>query len=240
MAAALAFNTTQAQTAKEIMRTVLDKVNGLTSKGEMKMTIVRPEWTREMSMKTWTKGDDYSLMLLTSPARDAGTGFLKREKEIWNWQPSISRTIKMPPSMMTQSWMGSDFTNDDLVKQSSIVDDYEHKILKEETIDGRECWLIELIPLPDAAVVWGKVLTWVDKTDYIQMKAEFYDEDEYLVNTMLGKDIKEMGGKMLAARLEVIPADEPGHKTIVETLWVEFDIELEDNFFTVQNMKRVR
>ena len=230
----------QGQDAKEILRKALEQVNGLSSHGEIKMTIVRPDWSREISIKSWSKDDDLALMLITAPARDEGTGFLKRDKEIWNWQPSISRVIKMPPSMMTQSWMGSDFTNDDLVKQSSIVDDYTHRIIGTETLEGRECTIIELIPKPDAPVVWGKVVTWVDNEDYLQLKTEFYDEDDFLVNTMLGTDITEMGGRMLAKRVQVIPADEPGNKTIVEQLWIEFDIDLDDSFFTVQNMKRVR
>ena len=121
----------ESQNAREIMLNVLEQVNGLSSEGEIKMTIVRPDWSREIVIKSWSKGDDLALMLITSPARDEGTAFLKREKEIWNWQPSISRVIKLPPSMMTQSWMGSEFTNDDLVKQSSIVDDYDQSIIGE-------------------------------------------------------------------------------------------------------------
>lgn len=225
---------------KEIIRKAEQRLNGNSNKGEMKMTIIRPTWKREMRMKTWSKGDDYSLVLVTAPARDQGTAFLKREKEIWNWQPNIDREIKLPPSMMSQSWMGSDFTNDDLVQQSSLVDDFSHRLLNSETIEGRDCYQIELIPNEDAAVVWGKIIMWIDKADFLQLKTEFYDEDGYLVNTMLGKDIKELGGRILPAILEVIPADEEGNKTIVEQLWIEFDIDIKDSFFSVQNMKRVR
>ncbi|MCB0626413.1 MAG: outer membrane lipoprotein-sorting protein, partial [Saprospiraceae bacterium] len=209
--------------ATEIVRQADQKMKGETSKSEMKMTIVRPTWKREMTMKTWSKGDDFALVLVTEPARDAGTAFLKRKNEIWNWQPTIDRVIKMPPSMMTQSWMGSDFTNDDLVKQSSMVSDYAHRLLGEETIEGRKCWKIEFIPHEETAVVWGKLIMWIDQADYLELKTEFYDEDDYLVNTMLGKDIKMLGGKLLPARLEVIPADEEGHMTIIEQLWIEFD-----------------
>lgn len=227
-------------TAQEIVAKADKKFKGETSTGEMKMTIERPTWTREVQMKSWSKGDDYSLILITAPARDKGAAFLKRGKEIWNWQPTIDRVIKLPPSMMMQSWMGSDFTNDDLVKQSSVVEDYTHKKLGEEKIEGYDCYKIEMIPNEDAAVVWGKVITWIDKTEFMQLKIEFYDEDGYLVNTMLGKNIKELGGKVLPARLEVIPADEPDQKTIIEYLTLEFDQKMDDLFFSVQNMKRVR
>ncbi|MEM1218837.1 MAG: outer membrane lipoprotein-sorting protein [Bacteroidota bacterium] len=226
--------------AKEIIRKSDEKLKGKTNTSTLKMTIVRPSWQREMIMKSWAKGDEYSLILVTSPARDKGTAFLKREQEMWNWQPTIDRSIKMPPSMMSQSWMGSDFTNDDLVKQSSIVVDYNHKLLGKEIIEGRECYKLELIPLEDAAVVWGKILIWIDTQEYMQMKTEFYDEDFYLVNTMLGKEVKELGGKLLPSILEVIPADEEGHKTIIEYMSLDFGSEIKDSFFSIQNMKRVR
>ena len=227
-------------TALEIIEKVDAKQKGTTSQSEFKMTIVRPTWKREISMKSWGLGDDYSLTLITSPARDKGTAFLKRKKEIWNWQPTIDRVIKLPPSMMMQSWMGSDFTNDDLVKQSSIVTDYEHKLLGEEEIDGKMCYKLEMIPKEEAAVVWGKILNWVSKDEFNQLKTEFYDEDDYLVNTMLGKKVKDLGGKMLPSILEVIPADEPEQKTIIEQVWIKFDEPMKESFFSVQNLKRLR
>lgn len=230
----------QTPDAKEIVRKADEKMRGLSNRAEMKMTIIRPSWTREMTMKTWGKGEDYALVLVTAPARDKGTAFLKRGREMWNWQPTIDRVVKMPPSMMSQSWLGSDFKNDDLVQQTSVVNDFSHKLLGSETIEGRACHKIELIPREDAAVVWGKIIVWIDKTDYLELKTEFYDEDGYLVNTMLGKDIKTMGGRVLPARLEVIPADEPGHKTMLEYIWIEFDKPMEESFFSVQNMKRVK
>jgi outer membrane lipoprotein-sorting protein len=227
-------------TAKEIVKNAEEKLNGKTSKGEMRMTIVRPGWQREMTMKSWSLGNDFALILVTGPARDKGTAFLKRGNEIWNWQPTIDRVVKLPPSMMAQSWMGSDFTNDDLVKQSSILEDYTHKLLGSETVNGRECYKIEMVPKPDAPVVWGKVISWIDKQEYMQMKTEFYDEDGYLVNTILGKEIKKLGGKLLPSKMEVIPADEPENRTLIENLWIEFNDPIGENFFSVQNMKRVR
>jgi outer membrane lipoprotein-sorting protein len=229
-----------AQTAYEIIKKAEDNARGQQAYGEMKMTIERPKWTREIIMKTWTKGDDYSLVVVTSPARDKGTAFLKRDKEIWNWQPSIDRSIKMPPSMMMQSWMGSDFTNDDLVKQSSMTTDFTHELIGKEVVDGRNCYVIEMIPKPDAAVVWGKIKMWVDDKDFLELKVEFYDEDDYLVNTMYGKNIMTLGGRTLPTKLELIPADKPNQKTIVEQLAIDFDVEVSDDFFSVQNLKRVK
>lgn len=225
---------------KEIIRKMEDKMKGNTSVATIKISIVRPTWNRIMTLKTWTKGTEYSISLVTSPVKDKGTVFLKRGKEVWNWLPNVERTIKLPPSMMGQSWMGTDLTNDDLVQQSSLEDDFDHTMLPSETIDGRDCYVIESIPHPDAPVVWGKIKSWVDKKDYIQLKAEFYDEDLELVNTFAGSDIKEMNGKTIATRFAIIPADKPGHKTYMEYVDIKWDTSIENNFFTVQNMKKVR
>ncbi len=226
--------------ATEIIERTDQKMRGSSSKAQLRMTIVRPSWSREIRMKSWSKGNEFALILVTQPAREKGTAYLKRHNEIWNWQPTIDRVIKLPPSMMSQSWMGSDFTNDDLIEQSSIVTDYEHRHDGLDTIDGRNCYRIELIPKEGAPVVWGRVLTWIEREEFIELKTEFYDEDDYLVNTMYGKAIKELGGRTLPSVLEVIPSDEEGHKTIVEYLELEFDIPIEDEFFSVRNMKRVR
>ena len=229
------------QDAKDIVQRADERARGIeSSQGEMRMTIVRPTWSREISIKSWTKGREYSLMLITGPPRDQGAAFLKRDKEIWNWQPSIDRAIKLPPSMMMQSWMGSDFTNDDLVRESSIIVDYTHKLLGTEVLEERDCYKIELVPKPEAPVVWGKVISWIEKKDYLQLKTEFYDEDGYLVNTMYGKEIRMLGGRLLPTRLEMVPADEEGKMTVVEQLELQFDQPISESFFSLQNMKRVR
>ena len=227
-------------TAKEIIQKADEKMRGESNIATIKMTIIRPTWEREMTLKSWAKGTEYSLTLVTAPARDKGTAFLKREKEIWNWQPTIDRTIKMPPSMMMQSWMGSDFTNDDLVRESSIVTDYEHELLGTETLEDRNCYKIKMTPKPDAPVVWGEIIIWISKDEYLQLKSEFYDEDGYLVQTIYGKQVKEMDGRVIPSVLEVVPADEEGHKTRLEYLSLDFNEPIQPSFFSIQNMKRVK
>ena len=170
-----------AQSAKDVIKKMDDKMQGNSNRSVMKMSVIRPEWKREVTMKGWALDRDYSLILITSPARDKGQVFLKRKTEMWNWQPSIDRVIKLPPSMMLQSWMGSDFTNDDLVKQSSVVNDYVHSFKKDTAIAGLSAWQIEMIPKPEAAVVWGKVISFIDKKDFNQLLVRFYDEDEKLL-----------------------------------------------------------
>ncbi len=228
------------QEAIEIVKKADEKMRGLSSYGEAVMKIVRSDWTREINMKMWSLGTKRSLVLITAPPRDKGMATLMRDKEIWNWQPSIERVIKLPPSMMMQSWMGSDFTNDDLVKQSSIVNDYTHKILKDTTIEGYDCFMIELIPKPDAPVVWGRIVSCISKKEYLQLQVKYYDEDEFLVNTMIGSEVKMMGGRLIPTKLDMIPAENPKQRTVFVYNKLEFDIEIEDSFFSLQNMKRVR
>ena len=229
----------QAQDATEIVRKANEKMQGQSSQVEMTMQIVRPSWERSISMKAWSKGEDFSLILITAPARDEGAAYLKRGNEIWNWQPSINRTIKMPPSMMSQSWMGSDFSNNDLVRESSIVVDYNHTILGDSTLSGYESYKIEMIPKPDAPVVWGKVITFISKDEYLQLRAEFYDENGELVRLMQGSEVQEMDGRVVPTRMEMIPIDEKGQKTIITYEKMQFNIDISQRFFSIQNMKNV-
>jgi len=228
------------QDAEEIIRRADEKFRGESSRGKMTMIINRPTWSREISMKSWTLGNDYSMIYITAPAKEKGQVFLKRKTEMWNWVPNIERMIKIPPSMMMQSWMGSDFTNDDLVRNSSLVDDYEHNLLEEEILEGYNCYQIELIPKPDAPVVWGKIIMWVSKDEYYWLRAEYYDEDENLVNKEILSDIKQMDNRKMPSRLEMIPAEEEGHKTILIFEEIAFNVDLAESFFSQQNMKRIR
>ncbi len=230
----------QELSATDIVKKADDNRQGKSLYSEIKMTIVRPTWTREVGFKSWSKGDDYSLVLITSPAKDKGQAFLKRKKDLWNWQPSIDRMIKMSSSVMGQSWMGSDFTNDDLVKQSSIVNDYNHTLEKTEQVREFDCYKIIMIPKEDAAVVWGKVIVWISKQDFVEIKSEFYDEQKVLINTINGFDIKQYGSRKQPSRIEVVPAEKPNQKTVMTVIVNDFDKPIDESFFSQQNMKAVR
>jgi outer membrane lipoprotein-sorting protein len=226
---------------KEIVRLADEKFNGeKTSTSIMAMTIVRPTWERTLEFKNWTSGKEFALTLITSPAKDKGQSFLKRQNEMWSWNPTISRLIKLPPSMMSQGWMGSDYTNDDILKESSVVNDYDHEIIGEEELDGRNCYKIKMVAKEDAAVIWGHQIRWIDKKDYLFLKSELYDEDGYLVRTELGKEVKNMDGRLIPTRIELIPAEEEGQMTIIEMKEVQFNQPIEESFFSQQNMKRIR
>lgn len=229
-----------AQDVEEIVRKTEENLRGVSSHSTLEIKIVRPTWERTIVAESWSEGSDYSLILIKEPARDKGTVFLKREQEMWNYIPTINREVKMPPSMMSQSWMGSDFNNDDLVRESSMITDYDHTLLRKEVVRGQECYVVESIPHEDAPVVWGKVISYITVDDYLQWKVEFYDEDELLVQTMEGFDVQEFDGRTLPARMRMTPSDAEGEYTEMTYQSLEFDVEFESNFFTVQNMRRVR
>lgn len=229
-----------AQDAKEIVRKANEKSNGNSSYTEMTMKIVRPTYERSISMKAWSLGTDYSMVYITAPAKEKGQVHMKREKEMWNWQPTINRMIKLPPSMMMQSWMGSDFTNDDLINQASIVNDYTHKLLGEEKHESYLCYKIELIPKENSNVVWGKIILLISKDDEFILKSEYYDEDNDLIKTEFASDVKMLGGKKIPSKFTTIPSDKKGNKTIMIMDNIIFDYKLDETFFTQQNMKKIK
>ena len=229
-----------AQDAYQIIKQADEHLRGASQKAEMSIEVQRPKWSRTMEIKAWSLGNDYSFILINAPARDKGTVFLKREKEIWNWQPKIEKVIKLPPSMMMQSWMGSDFTNDDLVKESSILLDYTHEIIGDTIIQNRACYTIQLTPKPEAAVVWGKIKTFIDKNDFLQLGSEFYDEDGYLINKMQASEIRSFGDKILPSKMVMTPLEEEGQMTVLRYKSIEYNIDIDESFFSKQNMKRLR
>jgi len=241
---ALISNSSMAQyniTAHEIIKKADEKMRGKTNTSSMEMQIIRPTWKRSVSMKSWGRGMDYSMTYITAPAKDKGQVFLKRKTEMWNWMPSIGRMIKIPASMMSQGWMGSDYTNDDILKESSIVHDYNHKIVNEENMEGFDTYKIEMIPKEDAAVIWGKIYKWITKDDeYIQLKSEYFDEDNELIKSDFAYDFKTMDGRLIPTRIEIIPANEEGKKTVLYIQDIKFDVDLPESFFSQQKMKKIR
>ncbi|WP_018612272.1 outer membrane lipoprotein-sorting protein [Segetibacter koreensis] len=226
-----------AQNAKEIVQRADERMRGNTSQAEIIIKTVRPSWSREMTVKTWMKGTNLAMILIESPAKDRGIGFLKRKKEVWNWMPSLEKTIKLPPSMMSQSWMGTDFSNDDLVKESSVVNDYDHSIIGDTNIDNRNCYIIKMIPKAEAAVVWGKLVVCIDKKDFLELHTRFYDEDGELINTMNAYDVKTMDGRLIPTRFEMIPSDKKNQKTAMIYKSIGYNKPLDEGFFTTEQMK---
>jgi len=229
-----------ALTAKEVVTRADDNVRGKTSQAEIIIRTVRPTWQREMTVKTWSIGNEYAMILVKSPVKDKGVAFLKRKKEVWNWVPVLERSIKLPPSMMTQSWMGTDFTNDDLVKESSVVEDYDHSFLGDTVIANRSCHIIQMIPKPEAAIVWGKIILCIDKKDFVEVHSKFYDEEGELINIMNASEVKMMDGRLIPTHLEMIPVDKKDQRTIMIYSNISYNKPLSDSFFTLQQMKNLK
>ena len=230
---------TSAQDAREIVRRAWEHWRGTTSQGEMTMTIHRPGWERSMSMEAWTRGQKHSLVRVISPKKDAGSGTLMVNDEMWTYSPRVNRVLKVPSSMMSQSWMGSDFSNKDVSRADTIVNQYEHTFLEEEEQEGHRVHVIESIPHEDAAVVWGKEVLRI-RDDDVLLREDFYDQDGQLVKSLRTLDIGEMGGRTLAIRQRMEKKEARDEWTEVVLRKMRFDLDLPDSVFTLSNLRNPR
>ena len=225
--------------ARQIVRDAWDQVRGLSSYAEMTMTVHRPSWERSFSMRGWTRGEKQSLVRVTAPRKDAGNGTLMIDNTMWSYSPKVNRVIKVPSSMMGQSWMGSDFSNKDVSRADDIVDQYEHELLGQEEHDGHVVWVIESVPHEDAAVVWGKEVLRV-RDDNVLLSEEFYDQDGVLVKELKALEIGEMGGRTLGIRQRMSKVETQDEWTEVRYEAIRFDVDLDDSLFTLSNLRNPR
>ncbi len=226
--------------ATDIITRMDSLMRGKTFEGVYRMKIIRPTWQRTLRFKVWAKGLDYALIRILEPARERGVTFLRIKSEMWQYVPRINRIIKIPPSMMGESWMGSDFTNDDLAKESSLVRDFEHRLVERRRMQGQEVYVIELIPEPDAAVVWAKIVYYVRVAGFLPVRAEFFDDRGELVRVLEFKDIRRVGDRTIPTRMEAYYVDRPDERTILILEEGQFDMPIPDNVFSLQNLRRVR
>ncbi len=210
-----------------------DMMRGDSSQGRITMRVKTKRFEREMSMETWSKGTEKSLIRILEPAKERGTATLKVGDKIWNYLPKIDRTIKVPGSMMSGSWMGSHFTNDDLVQESRYSEDFDCSLDTQPELS-----LVSCIPHDEAAVVWGKVTIAVDTQSGLPTELKFFDEDDELVRTMTYSDVRRVGGRSIPTRLRVTPADEPGEFTEVIYNELNFDLDIDDRLFSLQSLKQ--
>ena len=228
------------QTAREIVDEVDRLLRGESSRGRFTMEIVTEHWSRSLEIRVWSLGTEYALARVLAPAKEAGSATLKIDEEVWNYLPRVDRTIKVPPSLMMGSWMGSHFTNDDLVKESRLIEDYEIEIAFEGRRDGVEVWEFALVPKPEAPVVWGKIVMQVRKRDKMPTWMRYYDERDRLERTMTLSEFRMMGGRLVPTVTDVIPADEPNERTTVRYEELEFDVGLSPDFFSLRNLRASR
>jgi len=228
-----------AQDAAEIVRRSIDNWRGKSSYGEMTMTVHRPTWERTMSMRAWTQGAKKTLVRVTAPKKDAGNGTLMVDNNMWSYAPKVNRVIKVPSSMMGQSWMGSDFSNKDVSRADTIVDEYDHTLLGEEKHQGHTVYVIESIPHEEAAVVWGKEVLRI-RDDDVLVSQEFYDQDGVLAKVLKSLEIGDMGGRTIAIRQRMTKTETEDEWTEFRIDGVEFDVEVSDNVFTRSNLQNPR
>lgn len=219
-----------------LVEKAFDYWRGMSSYSEFSMTIHRPDFERTMILKGWTRGRGDALFFVQQPPKDAGNGSLKKGKEMWSYNPKINRAIKLPPSMMSQSWMGSDFSNDDLAKSDSILEDYNHSIVNQVEEDGHEVFTVESIAKEAAPVVWGKQILRI-RDDFILLSEQFFDEDMVLVKEMTAEHLVDFSGRIFPKIWTMRRADEEDRFTLLEYVTLEFDIEIEERMFSLASLK---
>ena len=226
--------------AREIVRRSNDLLRDTNSYAVVVMEIARAKWSRSVTLEAWTSGTDKAFIRTLAPRKDKGVTFLKRGREAWHYVPVIDRVVKIPPSMMLQSWMGSDFTNDDVVRADSIVTDYEHKVVREEEREGRPCWVVEAIPKPDAPVVWGKLRFTVDQANYVAERIEYEDEDGELIKYGETTEVSLVEGREVATTFEMHDVTRPGNRTTIKYRRITFSPVMDKDTFTLKNLRRKR
>ena len=232
----------RAQDAAEIVRRAEDALRGNTAEMKLRMTITTPRWTRELVVRSWDdRAHDRSFTRVLEPPKDKGTAFLREKDAFWTWLPRVERAMRIPPSMMLQSWMGSDFTNDDLARESSLSKDYTPRLVGEEALDGVAAYHLELLPKPEAPVVFAKLELWIEKSRLAPLLYVYYDEPEKGHFTELRRlrfsDVRDVQGRPLPHVWEMTPLDKPGHSTMVTLEEAVLDQKLDDRIFTQENLR---
>jgi len=219
---------------QQLVRKVEQQYMGLSSKSRMEMNIQSQHWQRSLVMDAWSLGRDHFLVRIIEPAKERNVTTLKVDKEVWNYLPKVDRVIKVPPSMMGGAWMGSHLTNDDLVKANKIDEDYSLTLL--EATD--EHLLIECLPKPDAAVVWGKIIYEILLPLEVPGTVAYFDEEMVRVRNLVFDEVKKIDGRNIPLRMTIQPLDNPQEKTVIRYSAIEFNLPLTESFFSLRNLKR--
>jgi outer membrane lipoprotein-sorting protein len=229
----------RAQDPTELVRAAFNYWRGEASIATVDMTIHRPDWQRKVTIRAWTRGERESLFLIVAPAKDKGNGTLKKGQQMWMFNPKVNRVIKLPPSMMSQAWQGSDFSNNDLAKSDSLINDYHHSIEGTEIHDGKTVYRIKSMPKPEAPVVWGMLKLKI-REDYIFLKEEFFDEDLEPVKVMTASEIQMMGDRLFPRKWKMQKTDAVDEYTLLDYKTLEFKSSLNERLFTLANLRNPR
>jgi len=221
-----------------VIEYVEDMYRSKSSISQMTLIVTKPRQTREVAMKVWTRGKEKALIVIESPAREKGTATLKVKKNMWNYLPRIKRTIRIPPSMMLASWMGSDFTNDDLVREASYREDYTYKLIGwSKDPNG---WLVSFNAKPDVVGLWKRWELVVSANGRIPLVARYYDRKNRLSRTMRWSEVREFDGRQLPAKMEMVPEDKKGQKTDLVYEEIDFDVDVPESTFSLSRLERKR
>lgn len=228
----------EAEEARRIIDRVDRMLRGDSSVGTVEMTVATRQWNRKTRMKIWSEGTDKVLIRVEQPKKDEGTATLRVEQNIWNYLPKIDRVIRIPTSMMMAAWMGSHFTNDDLVKESRLIRDYDIRISFKGNREGIEVYEFVLTPRPEAPVVWGKIVYLIRKADLMPVWARFYGEDGELKRMAAFSDYRKMDGRLVPSRMRMTPQDGSGEFTELLYLDLDFDVKIPGRVFTLDSLRR--
>lgn len=237
LALLLAWGQAAAVDVDQLIRHVDRLWRGDTSQASMTMTVRTTRYQRTMTLEGWTRGKTHSLVVIREPVKDRGIATLKVNENIWNYLPKIDRVIKVPASMMSGSWMGSHFTNDDLIKESTFEDDYNATVSYEGVRAGRKVYELTFVPRPEAAVVWGKVVMVMQQENLAPIEATYYDEAGALMRTIRFDELRPVGARVIPMRLTLQPEDKPDESTVIVYRDIVFDVKIEESFFSLQSLK---
>jgi outer membrane lipoprotein-sorting protein len=224
-----------AQNIQEVVRKIDELYRTSASYSEVEMAIVTPHWQRTLRMNVWTEGKQKTFIRILSPPKEEGVATLRLGSEMWNYLPRANKVIRIPPSMMMSSWMGSDFTNDDLVKEYTLLDDYRYEFIRPQDAQP-DMLYVALKPKEGVPVVWGKIITAVKKDGYLPVWDKYYDDKGQLMRVIDFKDVKQLGGRVIPTVMELIPQEKAGQKTVLRYLHAEFDASISDEIFTLRNL----
>lgn len=222
--------------AERIVRRMDELYRSSTSEALVEMQIVTPHWERTLKMRVWSRGLKDTFIRILEPKKEEGFATLRLGNEMWNYLPKTAKVMKIPPSMMMSSWMGSDFTNDDLVKEFTFVESYHFTMMTPEAPEAGLLY-VKCVPKEGLPIVWGSVVLAVREADLLPVREEYFDEKGALVRAITFSDVKAFGTRTIPSTMELVPQTEPGHKTVLRYLEARFDVGLDPSVFTLRNLQ---
>jgi hypothetical protein len=224
---------------KEILANTDKLWVGEASEAQLSMNVKTANYSRTLELKYWVKGKKNTMVLITSPKKEKGTVTLKINDDMYNYLPKVARTVKVSSALRGGSWMGSHFTNDDLIRATLLNDSYDATVLNKSTQNKKSVWKIQLIPKKNTPTPWGKIVLELNHTDNLPMKQQYYDEDKKLVRTITYSNVKKMGDRQVPTIIKVIPESKKGEYTQLTYKKIDYSVKLNDDFFSLTRIENL-